>query len=171
MSEKVVVYEVQSDISPVTKAGALLVTWLVTYTIASVSQSQFVLANLESLGVNITGNQWLEHTVLDWWGLLPKYGSAVLATLSIALYLSGRAGRMLKLRNNWLHPLAAGLAMMIMLLLMQPIINVTLIAGTRSIEGQLWQVLAGVIGGLTYKFLRQDLARWIIQRPRQNALL
>ena len=78
---------------------------------------------------------------------------------------------MLKLRNNWLHPLAAGLAMMIMLLLMQPIINVTLIAGTRSIEGQLWQVLAGVIGGLTYKFLRQDVARWIIQRPRQNALL
>ena len=45
MSEKVVVYEVQSDISPVTKAGALLVSWLLTYTIASVSQSQFVLAN------------------------------------------------------------------------------------------------------------------------------
>ncbi|MGB0217468.1 MAG: hypothetical protein ACPF9E_18745 [Alteromonas oceani] len=65
MSEKVVVYEVQSDISPVTKAGALLVSWLLTYTIASVSQSQFVLANLESLGVIITGNQWLEHTVLD----------------------------------------------------------------------------------------------------------
>ena len=58
MSAKVV-YEVQSDISPVTKAGALLVSWLVAYTIASVSQSQFVLANLESLGVNITGNQWL----------------------------------------------------------------------------------------------------------------
>ena len=171
MSEKVVVYEVQSDISPVTKAGALLVSWLLTYTIASVSQSQFVLANLESLGVNITGNQWLEHTVLDWWGLLPKYGSAVFAALCIALYVSGRAGRILKLRSNWLHPLAGGLAMALMLTLMQPLLDVTLIAGTRSFEGQLWQVIAGVTGGLTYKLLRQDVARWIIQRPRQNARL
>lgn len=171
MDEKVVVYEVRSDISPVTKFGALLVAWLVTYTIASVSQSQFVLANLESLGVVINANQWLEHTVLDWWGLLPKYGSAVLAALAVALFISGKAGRLLKLQTNWLHPLAGGLAMLLIMLLMQPILNVTLIAGTRSFEGQLWQVIAGLVGGLTYKFLRQDVARWIIQRPRQNALL
>ncbi|HCB18150.1 MAG TPA: hypothetical protein DEP76_13995, partial [Alteromonas sp.] len=103
--------------------------------------------------------------------LLPKYGSAVFAALCIALYVSGRVGRMLKLRSNWLHPLAGGLAMALMLMLMQPLLGVTLIAGTRSFEGQLWQVIAGITGGLTYKFLRQDLARWIIQRPRQNALL
>ncbi|GGF68772.1 hypothetical protein [Alteromonas lipolytica] len=171
MDEKEVVYEVQSDISPVTKVGALLVAWLVTYTIASVSQSQFVLANLESLGVVISGNQWLEHTVLDWWGLLPKYGSAVFVALALALFISGKVGRLFNLKSNWLHPLAGGLVMLLVMLLMQPILNVTLIAGTRSFEGQLWQVIAGLAGGFTYKFLRQDVARWIIQRPRQNALL
>lgn len=170
MSEEVVC-EVQSNISPVTKLGALLVSWLITYTIASVSQSQFVLTDLASLGVTITGNQWLEHTVLDWWGLLPKYGSAVFAALFIALYISGWTGRRLQLRRNWLHPIAGGLAMLIILLSMQPLLDVTLIAGTRSIGGQLWQIIAGIAGGLTYKFLRQDATRWIIQRPRQNTLL
>lgn len=171
MSESVRVYEVESDISSFTKAGAVLVAWFFTYTIASISQSQFVLFELESLGITITGNQWLEQTVLDWWGLLPKYGTATLAGLSLALFISGRVGRWLTLKSNWLHPVAGGLVMLLMLIIMHPILEVTLIAGTRSFTGQLWQVIAGVCGGLIYKFLREDLARWVIQRPKQNALI
>lgn len=171
MSENIKVYEIHSDISSFTKFGALMLTWLFTYTIASVSQSQFVLFELQGLGVNITGNQWLEQTVLDWWGLLPKYGSAILVALSIGLFISGRLGRWLQLTSNWLHPLAGGLVMLLILIIMHPILEVTLIAGTRSLGGQLWQIIAGICGGMLYKFLRQDIARWIIQRPRQNSLL
>ncbi|MDC8830014.1 hypothetical protein [Alteromonas gilva] len=171
MSTNEMVYEVSSDISPFTKVGALLIAWLATYTIASLSQSQFVLLELSALGVNINGNLWLKHMVLDWWGLLPKYGSAILASLAIALLISGRLGHALKLRSNWLHPLAGAVAMLAMLAVMHPIMDVTLIAGTRSLPAQIWQALAGGIGGLLYKFLRQDVARWIVQRPRQNALL
>jgi hypothetical protein len=169
--ENETVCEVQADISPFTKAGALLLAWLVTYTIASIAQSQFVLLNLAALNINISANQWLEHTVLDWWGLLPKFGGAILLALSLALFVSGKLIRLLNLKNNWLHVVAGGLAMIVMLAVMHPILNVTLIAGTRSLEGQIWQVIAGCTGGYLYKFLRQDVARWIVQRPKQNALL
>lgn len=171
MSEHATVFEVDTNISRFTKAGALLVAWLVCYTIASVSQSQFVLQNLTDLGVSINGNVWLEHTALDWWGLLPKFGGAIFATLTLALFISGKLGRWLKLQRNWLHPLAGALSMLLMLAIMHPMLEVTLIAGTRSFAGIVWQAIAGAVGGELYRILRQDLARWIVQRPKQNALL
>lgn len=171
MSEQAAIFEVETDVSRFTKAGALFVSWLVCYTIASVSQSQFVLHNLTDLGVAINGNQWLEHTVLDWWGLLPKFGGATFVTLSIALFISGKAGRWLSLKRNWLHPLAGAVSMLLMLAIMHPLLDVTLIAGTRSVAGLCWQAIAGAVGGELYRVLRQDLARWILQRPKQNALL
>ncbi|SHG18739.1 hypothetical protein SAMN05216361_1594 [Marisediminitalea aggregata] len=171
MSEQATEFHVDTEVSRFTKAGALLVAWLACYTIASVAQSQFVLQNLTELGVVINGNQWLEHTILDWWGLLPKFGGAIFLSLTLSVFISGRLGRWLKLRRNWLHAVGGALAMLLMLAIMHPLLNVTLIAGTRSFAGMCWQALAGAVGGELYRILRQDLARWIIQRPKQNALL
>ncbi|TPV57994.1 hypothetical protein FJ444_11655 [Aestuariibacter sp. GS-14] len=61
--------------------------------------------------------------------------------------------------------------MLLMLAIMHPLLEVTLIAGTRSVAGIVWQAIAGAVGGELYRILRQDLARWIVQRPKQNALL
>ena len=97
--------------------------------------------------------------------------SVIFLSLTLALFISGRLGRWLKLRRNWLHAVGGALAMLLMLAIMHPLLNVTLIAGTRSFAGLCWQAIAGAVGGELYRILRQDLARWIIQRPKQNALL
>lgn len=169
MSANTTIIEIQSDLSRYSKFGALVIAWFVTFTIGSIAQSQFVLFELQSLGININGNLWLEHTVLDWWGLLPKYGGAIFVALCVAFLMAEYFKKYLQSHYKVLFSLAGGTAMLVLLISLYPILNVTLVAGTRTFGGQLSQCFAGATGGFLYAILRLELARWVIQRPKQNS--
>ncbi|MEW9799572.1 hypothetical protein [Alteromonas sp. CYL-A6] len=133
----------------------LIPAWIVAYVLASICHSQMVLTGLTSVGVSIPVKDWLAMTVYDLWGLLPAYGSAMLVALLLAMLVVRFLLRpQLPSRALALYMLAGALAVMTMLLAMQPLLNVTLIAGARSTAGFILQALAGAAGGAVFCRLR-----------------
>lgn len=142
---------------PTPSLNAFLSAWLVTYSLASICHSQFVLTNLLALGVAIPVNDWLAMTVTDWWGMLPKYGGAIAALMAIVLSI-GHGVCHLRLLVNVVPVgvcffVLGWVGMFVMLMAMTPILDVTLIAGARTLIGQIFQATAGGIGCALYVFL------------------
>lgn len=137
---------------------AFLPCWLVTYLLASISHSLMVLLSLTNLGTDIDASAWLSVTLKDIAGLLPVYGSLTAAALFLALTVTGFFTARFSSRR-YLIPLATGVAMLVLLLLMESLLQFTLIAGARSPFGLCLQVLAGVSGGMTFMALFRQPVR------------
>lgn len=125
--------------------------WVATYCLASILHSQMVLAKLVQINVAIPISDWLRMTAYDLWGLLPAYGSAIAVAMLIAMLVaSWLAQHQSRAFSATLFMMAGALAMLVMLLAMQPIMQITLIAGARSASGLALQCLAGLVGGLVF---------------------
>ena len=138
------------------------------FVFASILHTQAVLAELSNIGVSIDLQTRLRTTGEDMLGLAPSYGLVVLAALALAFSVAGLLKRFLvknpsaqssqnKINSpKWLYPLAGGIAFLVMLMAMQPILNVTLLAGARGTSGLLMQCIAGVIAGFAFAALRRN---------------
>lgn len=131
----------------------LLVASLIGFLFASMLHTQAVLAKLTDIDIIITLGDRLSTTWKDILGLAPTYGIIILIGLSIAFSVAGLINKKLNTTGMFLYPLAGGLAFLVILLAMQPILNVTLIAGARGTTGLLMQVVAGVIAGICFSSL------------------
>lgn len=132
-----------------------ILAWLATFTLASIAHSQMVLSGLEQQGIVIPPAERLQMTLSDWWGLLPGYGAVIFAGMLIALSVGGWISRKIGALSGLLYPLSGALAMYIMLIAMQPVMDISLIAGARSDTGLILQALAGLIGGWVFYALRE----------------
>jgi hypothetical protein len=130
--------------------GYLLVATLIGFLFASMLHTQAVLAKLTDIGIIITLSERLSTTWQDMLGLAPTYGIVILIGLTIAFSVAGLINKKLKSTGMILYPLAGGLAFLVILLAMQPILNVTLLAGARGTTGLFMQVVAGVIAGFCF---------------------
>lgn len=128
---------------------AFVPCWLVTYLLASICHTQMVLLSLTRLGTEIDIATRLGVTLQDTAGLLPVYGSLTAVALFLALSVTGFVTARFS-RRRYLIPLATGVAMLVLILLMESLLHFTLIAGARSPFGLCLQVLAGVGGGITF---------------------
>lgn len=135
------------------RIGYLLFATLIGFLFASMLHTQAVLAKLTDIGIIITLSERLSTTWQDMLGLAPTYGLIILIGLTIAFSVAGLINKKLKSTGMVLYPLAGGLAFLVILLAMQPILNVTLIAGARGTSGLLMQVVAGLIAGLCFSSL------------------
>ncbi len=122
-----------------------------TYSLASMLHSQFVLWELRRLGVALSAGPWLNMMWQDWLGLAPGYGSVIALTLGLGFILVN----WLPL-GSWRFIVGGGIAMAVMLLAMQPVLDITLIAGARTPLGFFSQCLAGLCGGWLFARLRSD---------------
>ena len=112
--------------------------------------------------VELNVNDWLSMLWQDALGLLPSYGVIIAITLLLAFLTTHFAIKRFNFNNVntdmhskrlILFALAGGLSFLLMLLAMQPILNVTLIAGARSTLGLLAQCTAGMCAGAVYSKL------------------
>ena len=126
-----------------------LLTWIATFSLASLLHSQFVVNELVNVGVKIGPLDRLSLTIDDWVGLLPTYGVIIAVALLIAFSIAGLILKKLPNRRFVLFLLAGATAFAVVLLAMQPIMNITIIAGARE-AGFYAQVLAGAIGGALF---------------------
>ena len=137
---------------------AFAVSTIITFLLASISHTQFVLAELVSLDIPVTSSIRLEASLNDIYGLLPGYGTVIMLGLMIAFTVTHVIGR--KLADNEIAwpwwSFSAGLALFTALILMKPLLDVTPIAGARSTMGFLFQCLAGLIGGALFALLKQQ---------------
>ena len=134
-----------------------LIATLCTFILASLMHSQFVLHELSEIGVTIAWSIRLSTSLDDLLGLSSGYGPIIAIALLIGFSLMAVIRYKGLITTPWLYPLAGLLAMMTMLLAMQPILNITLIAGARSPLGFAAQCLSGFVGGWVFMRLRHAI--------------
>ena len=139
-----------------TLVGHFLLAVLVTFILASVSHSHFVMQRLIEVGVEIDLATRLASTWDDLLGLAPGYAPIIAAALLLGFLIMSTLQRFLSIPSLLVYPLAGVLAIATAHLAMHPIFNVTLIAGARGTAGLLFQCLAGLAGGFVFLQLRSN---------------
>jgi hypothetical protein len=134
--------------------GHFLLASIATFILAGLLQTQMVLHELIKLNVEITFADRLYMSWQDLLGLLPTYGVIVCIGLLIAFAVVKVINTYSRFGSRYLYVLAGGIAMAIILMAMQPVLGVTLLAGARSILGIILQIIAGLIGGGCFVYLR-----------------
>jgi hypothetical protein len=107
-----------------------------TFLLASLFHTQFVLHELVSLGIAIEFDTRVTIALLFGFGstkLLFKFSKKPIL---------------------WLYPVAGFIALITVLVAMQPIMDITFLAGARSLFGKICQGLAGMFGGFVFMQLR-----------------
>lgn len=127
---------------------------LCTFVLASLFHTQFVLYELTKLGVLIDVSTRLKTTMEDLIGLIPAYGSAILVALLLAFIVVKGITKFTPVKTNYLYPIAGATGIFVTLMAMQPILNITLIAGAREPLGIALQCLAGLFGGWVFMYQR-----------------
>ena len=131
-----------------------LLAVLVAFCLATISHSQFVLLELSKVGAEINFVTRVSASFSDLLGLLPTYAPVIaigmLISLPFATWLRSKFSSSFR---GW-YPIAGGATMLAIHAAMYPILEITLIAGARSVLGLLMQVTAGVIGGWVFYQLR-----------------
>ncbi|MEP4888976.1 MAG: hypothetical protein ABJV04_03035 [Aliiglaciecola sp.] len=125
------------------------------FILASLIHTQFVLHELIKLDVAINWQTRLSATGKDILGLLPTYGVIILVGLLLAFLSVFWLNKLFVKPPPWLYPLSGAVAMFAILSAMQPIMDITLIAGARTQLGILSQCLAGLFGGWVFMYQRR----------------
>ena len=143
-------------------AFAFFAAVAITFLLASTSHTLFVLNELANLGISISPATCIQAILDDFKGLLPGYGAVIglgfLIAFTVLKLLSKKLASQPDPAWYW-WGLAGGATLLSALLLMQPLLDITLIAGARSGLGFAMQCVAGVCGGIVYGTLRPRTLR------------
>jgi uncharacterized membrane protein YadS len=131
-----------------------LIAVIFAFVLASLFHSQFVMAELISVGVDISFNDRLSMSLDDLLGLYPTYGLVIAVSLLIAFVITTLLVKFFKLPSSILYFIGGGLGVATALLAMHPLLDTSLIAGARSTFGFICQSLAGAMGGWAFNHLR-----------------
>ena len=128
---------------------SFLVSWLLTFTLASLFHSQYVVNQLVNVGVVVGFNDRVNLTLEDWLGLLQTYGAIIAIALAIAFLVTWLIAKKVKKQGAQLFVIAGIVAFATALIAIESIMNITIIAGARG-WGFYMQLLAGALGGYVF---------------------
>ena len=134
-----------------------LVSWLFTFTLASLFHSQYVVNQLVDVGVVVSLSDRINLTLDDWFGLLPTYGGIIAIALAIAFFAVVLLVKKFKKYSMALFVASGITAFAVVLVAIESIMNIHIIAGARG-WGFYLQLLAGALGGLLFALLTKALA-------------
>ena len=134
-----------------------LVSWLFTFTLASLFHSQYVVNQLVDVGVVVSLSDRINLTIDDWLGLLPTYGAIIAIALAIAFFAVVLLAKKFKKYSMVLFVASGITAFAVVLVAIESIMNIHIIAGARG-WGFYLQLLAGALGGLLFALLTKALA-------------
>lgn len=123
---------------------------LVTFILASISHSQFVLSELVAVGIQIPIPDRISMTLSDLKGLLPGFGTIIAIAMLLGFLIISAVNRWVFNLGNVRFVIAGALAMLTALAAMHPIFDVSLIAGARTTMGLIMQCVAGAAGGWVF---------------------
>ncbi|MDO6835497.1 hypothetical protein Q4596_07655 [Pseudoalteromonas carrageenovora] len=129
-----------------------LVSWLLTFTLASLFHSQYVVNQLVNVGVVVSLSDRINLSLDDWLGLLPTYGAIIAIALAIAFLVTAKLTKNIKQYSVVLFIAAGIAALAVVLIAIESIMNIHIIAGARG-WGFYMQLLAGAVGGYTFSHL------------------
>ena len=128
---------------------AFFVSWLLTFTLASLFHSQYIVNQLVKVGVVVALRDRWFLSLEDWLGLLPTYGAIIAVAFTVAFLVAGGIYKLLGKQAVALFALAGVTAFFTVLLAIHSVMNIHLIAGARG-WGFYMQLLAGAIGGVVF---------------------
>ncbi|MEH6482254.1 MULTISPECIES: hypothetical protein [Pseudoalteromonas] len=131
---------------------SFLVSWLLTFTLASLFHSQYVVNQLVNVGVVVGFSDRASLTLDDWLGLLPTYGAIIAVALAIVFFVTAKLNKKVQKYTTQLFVIAGIVAFAIVLIAIESIMNIHIIAGARG-WGFYAQLLAGAVGGFTFSQL------------------
>ncbi|MEP1448032.1 MAG: hypothetical protein ABJK37_18160 [Paraglaciecola sp.] len=134
-----------------------LVAVIFAFILASLLHSQFVMAELSKLGVVISFNDRLSMSLDDLLGLYPTYGVVIASSFLIAFVVAKPIINRFKLSPYLMYFLAGGVGVSVALFAMHPILDISLLASTRSTFGFVCQCLAGAMGGGVFAHQRAQI--------------
>ncbi|MCW1717283.1 hypothetical protein OIZ54_00825 [Pseudoalteromonas sp. A3] len=134
-----------------------LVSWLFTFTLASLFHSQYVVNQLVDVGVMVSLSDRINLTLDDWLGLLPTYGAIIAIALAIAFFAVVLLVKKFEKYSMVLFVASGITAFAVVLVAIESIMNIHIIAGARG-RGFYLQLLAGAFGGLLFALLTKALA-------------
>ncbi len=145
------------------RAIGVIVIWLLAVLIAtvlgSIVQTQFNLAALTGLGVDISAATRLRATVHDLTGFTPLYGAVIAAAFLVALPLASWLARRWPGLRTGLYLLAGSLGILAALLLMAAVMPITPVAAARTLSGLLALAACGLVAGWTFATLHGSSER------------
>lgn len=132
---------------------------LTTEILAAIFHTQFVLNSLIAIGAEVSFGTRIGTTAQDILGLAPTYGLFIFAGLGIGFVVAAlvirRAPRLL-----FLGYISAGaVAMLCVVILMHEVLEISALAGARSVSGLLFQGVAGAVGGYVFALLTSKFQR------------
>jgi hypothetical protein len=133
-----------------------LVAVIFAFFLASLLHSQFVIAELIKVGVEVSFTDRLSMSFDDLLGLTPTYSIVIAISFLLAFSVAGLLGKYLQVNKLFLYGLAGGLSIAVALLAMYPILEITLLASARSSFGFACQCVAGAVGGGIFAHLRKN---------------
>ena len=131
---------------------SFLVSWLLTFTLASLFHSQYVVNQLVNVGVVVGFSDRVSLTLDDWLGLLPTYGAIIAIALAIAFLVTVQLNKKVQKYRTQLFVIAGIVAFAMVLIAIESIMNIHIIAGARG-WGFYTQLLAGAAGGYVFSRL------------------
>ncbi|HEA19235.1 MAG TPA: hypothetical protein ENH88_22835 [Pseudoalteromonas prydzensis] len=134
---------------------SFLASWLLTFTLASLFHSQYVVNQLVNVGIEISFSDRVNLTLDDWLGLLPTYGAIIAVALALAFLVTGLLYRKHPKYGIQLFVIAGVTAFAIALVAIESIMNITIIAGARG-WGFYTQLISGAVGGYVFAMLAKN---------------
>lgn len=114
-------------------------------------QTQFVLSALARAGVQISTGDRISMTLADIAGLGPLYLVFILIGFLIAFLAGALVVRFAPLPRTLVYAAAGAVCMFVMLMLMREVFfGVPVIAGARSLAGEISQAVCGALAGVFY---------------------
>jgi len=135
-------------------AGAVIGAFL----LGSILVTQFNLANIADMGMEVTLAVRLQATLHDIGGLAGTYLPLIAVAFLIALLVASGLLKVFPSRAQLLYLLAGGVALVAVHMTMKAVLGLSGIAATRTIAGLLSQGLAGVLGGYLFYRIRSGRA-------------
>jgi hypothetical protein len=132
---------------------AFLAAVAVTFVIASVVHTHFVIQRLIGLGVEVPQSAALATVGGDLVGLAPAFGPVIAITLLLGFLIAVVVRRYLPALAPIAFPTAGAAAMATMLAIMHAIFKMTPIAGARDPGGWWLICLSGAVGGALFALL------------------
>lgn len=131
-------------------ALAFILAVIVATVLGAVAHTQFVLARLSGLGVDISLGERLSMTLHDIVGMAPLFGAIVGAGFIVAMSAAALVFKLAGTQRTLIYVVAGAVSLGVTLMVMNAVFEITAIAGARSTLGFLAQMAAGAVGGLTF---------------------
>ncbi|MEZ5558690.1 MAG: hypothetical protein R3E86_09140 [Pseudomonadales bacterium] len=123
---------------------------LTAYVLAAVAATQAVMARLAEMGIDVTPGDRLRTTLQDLVGMAELFLPIIAVAFLIAFPVAALISRYVPKLRAIGYPLAGGVALLAIHLILHATFGTTPVAAARTAGGLGWQVMAGALGGLVF---------------------